>query len=90
MDLDFRSGFQSFLMLFSSKLIRTTLLLWELLFGNVFSYYGIILLTSELSSGQSRCGSNLLKSENPDSLYINVFISNLAGIACLLSSSLCN
>eukprot|EP00258_Populus_trichocarpa_P029667 XP_024445686.1 organic cation/carnitine transporter 7 isoform X2 [Populus trichocarpa] len=87
MDLDFRSGFQSFLMLFSSKLIRTTLLLWELLFGNVFSYYGIILLTSELSSGQSRCGSNLLKSENPDSLYINVFISNLAELPGILLSA---
>ncbi|KAJ6863760.1 hypothetical protein NC652_040347 [Populus alba x Populus x berolinensis] len=87
MDLDFRSGFQSFLMLFSSKLIRTTLLLWESLFGNVFSYYGIILLTSELSSGQSRCGSNLLKSENPDSLYINVFISNLAELPGIVLSA---
>ncbi|KAL3567194.1 hypothetical protein D5086_032609 [Populus alba] len=87
MDLDFRSGFQSFLMLFSSKLIRTTLLLWELLFGNVFSYYGIILMTSELSSGQSRCGSNLLKSENPESLYINVFISNLAELPGIVLSA---
>eukprot|EP00258_Populus_trichocarpa_P033119 XP_024449138.1 organic cation/carnitine transporter 7 isoform X2 [Populus trichocarpa] len=87
MDLDFRSGFQSFLMLFSSKVIRTTLLLWELLFGNVFSYYAIILLTSELSSWQSRCGSNLLKSENPDSLYINVFISNLAELPGILLSA---
>lgn len=86
--VDFKSVFSSFFMLFSSTLIQTTLLLWVLLFGNVFSYYGIILLTSELSSQQSKCGSTILSSENlqNDSLYINVFVTSFAGIACLVSS----
>jgi hypothetical protein len=84
---DFKSGFSSFVMLFSSKLIRTTLLLWLLFFGNAFSYYGIILLTSELSSEEGKCSSTVLRSENlqDDSLYINVFITSLAGIACLVN-----
>ncbi|KAL1531256.1 organic cation/carnitine transporter 7-like isoform X2 [Salvia divinorum] len=41
----------TFFLLFSPKLIRTTLALWFLYFGNTFSYYGVILLTSELSNG---------------------------------------
>ena len=79
----FKAGFSSLLILFSSKLIRTTLSLWILFFGNAFSYYGIILLTSELSSGQSKCGSIALHSENShgDSLYVDVFITSLAGDA---------
>uniref|UniRef100_A0A0E0H5S5 Major facilitator superfamily (MFS) profile domain-containing protein n=1 Tax=Oryza nivara TaxID=4536 RepID=A0A0E0H5S5_ORYNI len=36
--------------LLSPKLIRATLLLWMTFFGNAFSYYGIVLLTSELSN----------------------------------------
>ncbi|KAK4564823.1 hypothetical protein RGQ29_006764 [Quercus rubra] len=40
---------------FSPNLTQTTLLLWMFYFGNVFSYYGIILLTSELSSRESKC-----------------------------------
>ncbi|CAK7345860.1 unnamed protein product [Dovyalis caffra] len=91
MDLDFRSGFSSFFTIFSSKLIRTTLLLWELYFGNVFSYYGIMLLASELSRGQSKCGSSTaLQSENlqDDSLYVNVFITSLAEIPGLLLSAI--
>ncbi|KAG5535880.1 hypothetical protein RHGRI_023601 [Rhododendron griersonianum] len=51
-----RAGFSALLVLFSSKLIRTTLSLWLLFFGNAFSYYGIVLLTSELSSGQKLPG----------------------------------
>ncbi|CAK7345853.1 unnamed protein product [Dovyalis caffra] len=89
-DLDFRSGFSSFVMLFSSKLIRTTLLLWELNFGIIFSYFGIMLLASELSSGQSKCASTGLQSENlqDDSLYVNVFITSLAEIPGLLLSAI--
>lgn len=68
--------------LFSRKLIRTTLLLWFLYFGNTFSYYGIILLTSELSSWQSKCRPDRLllsDSGKSDDLYLNVFVTNLAG-----------
>ncbi|KAJ6857806.1 organic cation/carnitine transporter 7-like isoform X1 [Populus alba x Populus x berolinensis] len=88
--VDFKSVFSSFFMLFSSTLIQTTLLLWVLLFGNVFSYYGIILLTSELSSQQGKCGSTILSSENlqNDSLYINVFVTSLAELPGLLLSAI--
>lgn len=73
--------------LFSRKLIRTTLLLWFLYFGNTFSYYGIVLLTSELSSWQSKCrpGRLLLSdSGKSDDLYLNVFVTNLAGNRILI------
>lgn len=75
------------LVLFSPKLIRTTFLLWIVYFGNTFSYYGIILLTSELSSEQSTCSSRAVLSGNiqDSSLYVNVFITSLAGIEALYS-----
>lgn len=81
-----KSGFSSFFMLFSSKLIRTTLLLWVLFFASAFSYYGVVLLTSKLSSGENKCGTRVLHPDkNKDSsLYINVFITSFAGTACLL------
>lgn len=69
----------SLLSLFSRKFIRTTLLLWFLYFRNTFSYYGIILLTSELSSGKNKCGPVSLHLERDASLYIDVFVTNLAG-----------
>ncbi|KAF5787667.1 putative major facilitator, sugar transporter, major facilitator superfamily [Helianthus annuus] len=70
----------SVLMLLSPKLIRTTLLLWFLYFANTFAYYGIILLTSQLSAPQSECDTPSLRSENikDPSLYTNVFITSLA------------
>lgn len=86
-----KSGSSSFLMLLSSELIRTTLLLWFLFFGNSFVYYGVILLTSELNSEEARCGSTLLLLEHAQdaSLYVNVFITSLAGknARCLLPST---
>lgn len=86
--LDFKTPFSSFLRLFSPKFIQTTLLLWVLYFGNSFSYYGIVLLTSELSSGQSKCNSPTLNSNSVQdaSLYVQVFITSLAGTARLLST----
>jgi len=70
----------SILMLISPKLVRTTLLLWFLYFANTFAYYGIILLTTQLSAPQSECNSPSLRSENikDPSLYTNVFITSLA------------
>ncbi|KAJ4829214.1 hypothetical protein Tsubulata_024523 [Turnera subulata] len=88
--LALKSSFSTFFMLFSSKLIRTTVLLWVLFFGNAFSYYGIILLTSELSSGQSKCSSSTilhLESSKDDRLYIDVFITSLAEVPGLLLSA---
>ncbi|GJS04115.1 organic cation/carnitine transporter 7-like protein [Tanacetum coccineum] len=70
----------SIVMLLSPNLTRTTLLLWFLYFGNTFSYYGIVLLTSQLSVGQSECDPTTLLSHNikDSSLYVNVFITSLA------------
>lgn len=76
-----KTSSSSVFMLLSPKLIKTTLLLWFLYFANTFSYYGIILLTSQLSIAQSECDSPTLHSENikDPSLYVNVFITSLAG-----------
>ncbi|PIN12692.1 Synaptic vesicle transporter SV2 (major facilitator superfamily) [Handroanthus impetiginosus] len=74
--------------LFSPKLIRTNILLWFLYFGNTFSYYGIILLTSELSGDQSKCKAITLhsvKSQNA-SLYTDVFITSLAEVPGIIFS----
>lgn len=76
--------------LFSSELIRTTLLLWVVYFGNTFAYYGIVLLTSELSSGQSQCGSLALGTPtNSDSyLYIDVFVTSCAELPGLVLAAI--
>ncbi|PIN03607.1 Synaptic vesicle transporter SV2 (major facilitator superfamily) [Handroanthus impetiginosus] len=65
--------------LFSLGLLRTTLLVWILSFVYTFSYYGLQLMISTLSSGQSGCPSLGIFSKN-DSLYVNVFIAGLAEI----------
>ncbi|KAI5659083.1 hypothetical protein M9H77_27876 [Catharanthus roseus] len=76
----------SFLALFSTKLRRTTLLIWILYFANTFSYYGVVLLTSELSSEQSTCHSttNVLKSVNDGRLYRDVLIATMAELPGLI------
>nr|XP_029138060.1 synaptic vesicle 2-related protein-like [Labrus bergylta] len=43
--------------LFSPQYWRTTLLLWFIWFSNAFSYYGIVLLTTELFQAGDSCGS---------------------------------
>lgn len=79
--MELKSGFSSFFMLFSSKLVRTTSILWVLFFANSFSYYGVILLTSKLSSGDNKCESRilLLGSTQDSNLYMDMFITSLAG-----------
>ncbi|KAJ0031185.1 hypothetical protein Pint_13864 [Pistacia integerrima] len=85
-----KSGFSSFLLLFSSRLIRTTFLLSILLFGNSFAYYAIVLFVSELSSAEKTCSSTLLLSDNVQnsSLYIDSFITSLAEVPGLLLSAI--
>ncbi|KAI5563577.1 hypothetical protein BDE02_14G000800 [Populus trichocarpa] len=46
---------KSLLMLLSPKLIRSTVLLWVVFFGNAFSYYGLVLLTTELNNRSNTC-----------------------------------
>lgn len=79
-------GFKSVSKLLSPKLLRATLLLWMAFFGNAFSYYGIVLLTSELSNGNRICAKEEVESvhSNNSSLYKNVFISSFAGLFSLL------
>ncbi|CAN1761234.1 Organic cation/carnitine transporter 7 [Linum perenne] len=84
------SGSASFFRLFSKNLIRTTLLLWVLYFGNSFAYYGIILLTSELGSWQSGCSSSSLLVGVPlgdNNLYVDTFITSLAELPGLILSA---
>ncbi|KAJ4709127.1 organic cation/carnitine transporter 7-like [Melia azedarach] len=85
-----KSGFSSFLMLFSPRLFRTTILLWILYFGNAFSYYGTVLLTSSLSSTQSGCTSSTLLSENvrDANLYLDLLITGLAELPGLLLAAI--
>ncbi|XP_009800311.1 organic cation/carnitine transporter 7-like [Nicotiana sylvestris] len=84
----FNSGFSSLLMLLSPSLRRNTLLIWVVFIGNTFSYYGIILLTSQFSSEQSRHSSVALYMNNDQSLYRNVLITSLAEIPGLLISAI--
>ncbi|KAK4478982.1 hypothetical protein RD792_014489 [Penstemon davidsonii] len=86
---NYETSSSSLSILFSSRLIRTNLLLWFLYFGNTFSYYGIILLTSELSSGQSKCTTITLNSEKSQnaSLYVDVFVTSLAELPGLVLST---
>lgn len=70
----------SLLMLLSPSLVRSTLLLWIVFFGNAFSYYGLVLLTTELNNGNSKCMPNALQSEKSQSVsYRDVFITSFAG-----------
>ncbi|KAL6575301.1 hypothetical protein OROMI_012586 [Orobanche minor] len=83
-------GLSLLVTLLLSSLVKTTLLLWVIYFANSFAYYGVVLLTSELSSVQSKCGVILLysnKSSTGSSLYRNVFITSLAEIPGLILSA---
>ncbi|KAF6155201.1 hypothetical protein GIB67_019727 [Kingdonia uniflora] len=68
--------------LFSPKLVRSTLLLWVVFFGNAFSYYGLVLLTSELVHRSSQCGPTSLHSEKSknSSPYRDVLITSFAAV----------
>lgn len=71
----------SIILLLSRKLIRLTLLIWMVFFGNAFSYYGIVLLTSELSIANKKCQSMKFHPIDPkhSHLYRDIFITSLAG-----------
>ncbi|KAK9097631.1 hypothetical protein Sjap_023128 [Stephania japonica] len=87
MNIDSKVGWTSSLfMLFSPELRKTTLLLWVVFFGNAFSYYGLVLLTSELSIHRSGCGPVALHSDNSlrANPYGDVFITSIAEFPGLL------
>ncbi|KAG8099611.1 hypothetical protein GUJ93_ZPchr0013g35500 [Zizania palustris] len=71
----------------SYDLIRSTFLLWFVYFANYFAYYGIILLTSELSNDQRRCasvGTHFIQSKDVN-LYRDVLVTSLADLSCIVS-----
>ena len=75
----------SLLMLLSPGLIKSTLLLWVVFFGNAFSYYGLVLLTTELNSRHNRCVSNEGQYEKSQDInYKDVFITSFAGLVLYL------
>ncbi|KAH9620541.1 hypothetical protein KSS87_012647 [Heliosperma pusillum] len=81
--------FRSLVMLLSPELARTTLLLWVTFFGNAFSYYGLVLLTTELNSKSSSCGATHKPSHFSDTVnYKNVFIASFAEFPGLIVSAL--
>ncbi|KAL6144353.1 hypothetical protein ACLB2K_055047 [Fragaria x ananassa] len=74
-------------MLLSPNLVRSTLLLWVVFFGNAFSYYGLVLLTSELN-GHSQCVPTEVKSvASQDINYRNIFIASFAELPGLIISA---
>lgn len=76
---------QSLSMLLSPKLIRSTLLLWVVFFGNAFAYYGLVLLTTELNKTDSTCYLRQIGSEDAATVnYRNVFITSFAEIPGLV------
>ncbi|KAK8959281.1 Organic cation/carnitine transporter 7 [Platanthera guangdongensis] len=75
--------------LLSRKLIRVTLLLWMAFFGNAFTYYGVILLTSGLSGSDKSCRKIKLfvgSKEGPNR-YEDIFITSLAEVPGLILSA---
>ncbi|XP_021297263.1 organic cation/carnitine transporter 7 [Herrania umbratica] len=81
-------GISSVLKLLSPELVRSTTLLWIVFFGNAFSYYGLVLLTTELHNGRNRCGPKELHSEkSQDVSYKDVFITTFAEFPGLLLSA---
>ncbi|XP_065876226.1 organic cation/carnitine transporter 7-like [Euphorbia lathyris] len=71
--------FRSVLTLVSPKLLRTSLLLWIVFFGNAFSYYGLVLLTTELNKGNAHCNPNQKHSHKSGNInYRDIFITSFA------------
>ncbi|KAK4488966.1 hypothetical protein RD792_004757, partial [Penstemon davidsonii] len=76
------------LMLLSPELIRSSLLLWMVFFGNAFAYYGLVLLTTELNNNNNKCIQKDMQSNNhQDISYKDVFITSFAEFPGLLISA---
>lgn len=75
-----KSGISLLKMLLSPELVRSTVLLWVVFFGNAFAYYGLVLLTTELNNNQNRCLHKELRSDTHQEVsYRDVFITSFAG-----------
>uniref|UniRef100_A0A4W6CQV0 SV2 related protein b n=1 Tax=Lates calcarifer TaxID=8187 RepID=A0A4W6CQV0_LATCA len=67
--------------LFTPQYWRTTLLLWFIWFANAFSYYGIVLLTTELLQAEDSCGVCLYEAYFVR-LYLNTLLNSLCSSFC--------
>lgn len=67
--------------LLSPRLRRSTLLLWFVFYANSFAYYGLVLLTSQLSDANQSCASGVILGlhQKVTNLYKDTFITSLAG-----------
>lgn len=77
--------FSNFTSLLSPPLLSSTLLLWSVFFANAFTYYGLVLLTSQLSGGDPNCrpeaAANIVSAASDGGqLYRNVFISSIGEV----------
>ncbi|KAL9349044.1 hypothetical protein Peur_060410 [Populus x canadensis] len=80
---------KSLLMLLSPKLIRSTVLLWVVFFGNAFSYYGLVLLTTELNNRSNTCHHTKAQSQGSSDVdYKEVLIASFAEFPGLIVSAL--
>ncbi|CAK7339783.1 unnamed protein product [Dovyalis caffra] len=80
---------KSLLMLLSPKLLKSTLLLWVVFFGNAFSYYGLVLLTTELNNRNNTCNHPKAQShKSSDVDYKDVLITTFAEFPGLIVSAL--
>lgn len=89
LDSEVRKGTSVFTLL-SPPLLRSTLLLWVVFIGIAFSYYGLVLLTTELSNKDNNCTRTHTQAEAgkaADINYRNVFIASFAEFPGLLLSA---
>ncbi|KAI3743001.1 hypothetical protein L1987_60702 [Smallanthus sonchifolius] len=74
-------------LLFSPELIKPTLLLWVVFFGNAFSYYGLVLLTTELHNGRNSCVPSQMQPQHQELSYKDIFITSFAEFPGLIISA---
>ncbi|TVU46027.1 hypothetical protein EJB05_05543 [Eragrostis curvula] len=76
--------------LLSRRLLRSTLLIWFVFYANSFAYYGLVLLTSELSDANKSCKSGLKfeMHQKETNLYKDTFITSLAEVPGLILSAI--
>ncbi|GAA0153735.1 secondary carrier transporter [Lithospermum erythrorhizon] len=77
---DSESTLRAVIQLFSPKLLKITLLVWLLQFFSMFSYFGIVYLTTKLSTHQNYCQPSEISPESTqeNASYKEVFITSLA------------
>lgn len=84
-------GLNAILKLLGPNLVRPTILLWTVFLAQAFLYYGLVLLTSELSSGNRDCGFEEKEEEvhhvSDANLYKSVFITSIGGTISILKST---